>query len=179
MTLSWINGIIFRLLYLDFTFNNFCDYHHKGFRHFISSHALLVKNNFYNSIYIPLWFCESHHYRFSSVWHLFVQEFTREGDYSFTSRINELFWAEWGYRFVIFMNRIIREFKSTETRTGLHRHSAVNPQTCPALYLLNKFFPNTEQLLYADINGFKAKTRPVNPLTASDKVKPLITCLLL
>jgi hypothetical protein len=77
------------------------------------------------------------------------------------------------------MNRIISEFKNTETRTGLRRHSAVNPQTCPALYLLNKFFPNTEQLFYADINGFKAETRPVNRVTASGKVKPLITYLLL
>jgi len=71
------------------------------------------------------------------------------------------------------------EFKTTETRTELRRHSTVNPQTRPALYLLNKFFPHTEQLFYADINGFKAETRPVNSVTASDKVKPLIKCLLL
>jgi hypothetical protein len=173
-----ISGIISRLLDLDFAFTHFCDYHHKVFRHFISSHALLVKNILCTSIYILPWYCDSHHYRFSSVWILFVQEFLREGDYALTSRINDLFWAEWGYRFVMFMNRIIREFKNTETRTGLRRYSAVNPQTCPALYLLYKFFPNTEQPFYAEINGFRAGTRPVNPVTASDKVKPLITCLL-
>jgi len=49
------------------------------------------------------------------------------------------------------------EFKTTETRTELRRHSTVNPQTRPALYLLNKFFPTQNNFFMQTLTASKLK----------------------